>query len=40
MQPETDTFIDLTQDVSSDSKNEGNHPAGVVEDLGCPVICR
>ncbi|OWK01372.1 hypothetical protein Celaphus_00018956 [Cervus elaphus hippelaphus] len=40
MQPETvDTFIDLTQDVSSDSKNEGNHPAIVVEDLGCPVIC-
>ncbi|CAI9164322.1 unnamed protein product [Rangifer tarandus platyrhynchus] len=40
MQPETvDTFIDLTQDVSSDSKNEGNHPAVVVEDLGCPVIC-
>ncbi|KAB0355835.1 hypothetical protein FD755_021776 [Muntiacus reevesi] len=40
IQPETvDTFIDLTQDVSSDSKNEGNHPAVVVEDLGCPVIC-
>ncbi|MBW03710.1 CASP8-associated protein 2, partial [Eschrichtius robustus] len=40
MQPDTvDAFIDLTQDVSSDSKNEGNRPALAVEDLGCQVIC-
>ncbi|XP_007196024.2 CASP8-associated protein 2 isoform X2 [Balaenoptera acutorostrata] len=40
MQPGTvDAFIDLTQDVSSDSKNEGNRPALAVEDLGCQVIC-
>ncbi|XP_057595603.1 CASP8-associated protein 2 isoform X2 [Hippopotamus amphibius kiboko] len=40
MQPDTvGAFIDLTQDVSSDSKNEGNHPALAVEDLGCQVIC-
>lgn len=40
MQPETvDVFIDLTQDVSSESKNESNHPALPVEDLGCQVIC-
>lgn len=40
MQPDTvDAFIDLTQDVSSDSKNEGNCPALAVEDLGCQVIC-
>nr|XP_010947231.1 CASP8-associated protein 2 [Camelus bactrianus] len=40
MQPDTvDAFIDLTQDVSSDSKNEDNDPALAVEDLGCQVIC-
>ncbi|XP_058422608.1 CASP8-associated protein 2 isoform X2 [Diceros bicornis minor] len=40
MQPDTvDAFIDLTQDVSSESKNEGNCPALPVEGLGCQVIC-
>uniref|UniRef100_A0A8C3X1U9 CASP8-associated protein 2 n=1 Tax=Catagonus wagneri TaxID=51154 RepID=A0A8C3X1U9_9CETA len=40
MQPETvDAFIDLTQDVSSESKNESNQSALPVEDLGCQVIC-
>uniref|UniRef100_A0A452RAP4 CASP8-associated protein 2 n=1 Tax=Ursus americanus TaxID=9643 RepID=A0A452RAP4_URSAM len=40
MQPDTvDDFIDLTQDVSSESKNEGNCPALAVERLECQVIC-
>ncbi|KAM6181861.1 CASP8-associated protein 2 [Erethizon dorsatum] len=40
LQPETiDAFIDLTQDASSKSKNEGNHPSLAVEGLGCQVIC-
>uniref|UniRef100_A0A0P6J3Q0 CASP8-associated protein 2 n=1 Tax=Heterocephalus glaber TaxID=10181 RepID=A0A0P6J3Q0_HETGA len=40
LQPETiDAFIDLTQDASSKSKNEGNHPVLAVEDLECQVIC-
>ncbi|XP_037376006.1 CASP8-associated protein 2-like [Talpa occidentalis] len=33
-----DAFIDLTQDVSSESKNEGNCPLAI-EGLGCQVIC-
>lgn len=33
------TFIDLTQDASSESKNESNHSALAVEGLGCQVIC-
>ncbi|KAM5286751.1 CASP8-associated protein 2 isoform 2-T7 [Hipposideros larvatus] len=37
--PDTvDTFIDLTQDVSSESKNEDNCPALAVEHLGCQVL--
>ncbi|XP_044101467.1 CASP8-associated protein 2 isoform X2 [Neovison vison] len=40
MQPDTvDAFIDLTQDVSSESKNEGNCPALAVEHFECQVIC-
>ncbi|XP_046958202.1 CASP8-associated protein 2 [Lynx rufus] len=40
MQPDTvDAFIDLTQEVSSESKNESNHPALGVERLECQVIC-
>nr|XP_023505146.1 CASP8-associated protein 2 isoform X1 [Equus caballus]XP_023505147.1 CASP8-associated protein 2 isoform X2 [Equus caballus] len=40
MQPDTvGAFIDLTQDVSSESKNEGNCPALAVEGLRCQVIC-
>ncbi|XP_004628259.1 CASP8-associated protein 2 isoform X2 [Octodon degus] len=40
LKPETiDAFIDLTQDASSKSKNEGNHPVLAVEGLGCQVIC-
>ncbi|XP_023061070.1 CASP8-associated protein 2 isoform X2 [Piliocolobus tephrosceles] len=31
-------FIDLTQDASSETKSEGNHPELAVEDLGCGVI--
>uniref|UniRef100_A0A5F4WJ84 CASP8-associated protein 2 n=1 Tax=Callithrix jacchus TaxID=9483 RepID=A0A5F4WJ84_CALJA len=31
-------FIDLTQDASSESKSEDNHPELAVEDLGCGVI--
>ncbi|XP_032131137.1 CASP8-associated protein 2 isoform X5 [Sapajus apella] len=31
-------FIDLTQDASSESKSEDNHPKLAVEDLGCGVI--
>ncbi|KAG8524480.1 CASP8-associated protein 2, partial [Galemys pyrenaicus] len=39
MQPDAvDAFIDLTQDVSSESKNEGDCPLAI-EDLGCQVIC-
>ncbi|XP_016063617.1 PREDICTED: CASP8-associated protein 2 isoform X2 [Miniopterus natalensis] len=38
VQPDTvDAFIDLTQDVSSESKSEDNHPAG--GHLGCQVFC-
>ncbi|XP_077018531.1 CASP8-associated protein 2 isoform X1 [Tamandua tetradactyla] len=38
LQPDTvDVFIDLTQDASSESKDEGNHPLAV-ETLGCQVI--
>ncbi|XP_007949009.1 CASP8-associated protein 2 [Orycteropus afer afer] len=32
-------FIDLTQDASSESKNEGHHSAIADGDLGCQVIC-
>uniref|UniRef100_A0A8D2CTN0 CASP8-associated protein 2 n=1 Tax=Sciurus vulgaris TaxID=55149 RepID=A0A8D2CTN0_SCIVU len=32
-------FIDLTQDASSESKNEGNHPVLAIESLDCQVIC-
>ncbi|XP_055981202.1 CASP8-associated protein 2 [Sorex fumeus] len=32
-------FIDLTEDVSSESKNEGNQPLSTAPDLDCPVIC-
>ncbi|XP_049753264.1 CASP8-associated protein 2 isoform X2 [Elephas maximus indicus] len=32
-------FIDLTQDASSESKNEGNHSAVADGGLGCQVIC-
>ncbi|KAG3289929.1 caspase 8 associated protein 2, transcript variant X7 [Ictidomys tridecemlineatus] len=32
-------FIDLTQDASSESKNEGNHPVLAIEGLDCQVIC-
>uniref|UniRef100_A0A8C0MNN7 CASP8-associated protein 2 n=1 Tax=Canis lupus familiaris TaxID=9615 RepID=A0A8C0MNN7_CANLF len=40
MQPDTvDAFIDLTQDVSSESKNESNCPALAVERSECQVIC-
>ncbi|XP_037700022.1 CASP8-associated protein 2 isoform X2 [Choloepus didactylus] len=40
LQPDTvDAFIDLTQDASSESKNEGNHPSLAVENLECQVIC-
>ncbi|XP_023390577.1 CASP8-associated protein 2 isoform X1 [Pteropus vampyrus] len=39
VQPDTvDAFIDLTQDLSSESKNEDNCPALAVEHLGCPVL--
>uniref|UniRef100_A0A8C0WVQ6 CASP8-associated protein 2 n=1 Tax=Castor canadensis TaxID=51338 RepID=A0A8C0WVQ6_CASCN len=34
-----DAFIDLTQDASSESKNEGNRPVLAVEGLECQVIC-
>ncbi|XP_019598843.2 CASP8-associated protein 2 isoform X1 [Rhinolophus sinicus] len=40
VQPGTvDAFIDLTEDVSSESKNEDNCPALAVEHLGCQVLC-
>ncbi|XP_024407488.2 CASP8-associated protein 2 isoform X4 [Desmodus rotundus] len=40
VQPDTvDAFIDLTQDVSCESKSEDNHPALVVGHLGCQVFC-
>ncbi|XP_012493646.1 PREDICTED: CASP8-associated protein 2 [Propithecus coquereli] len=41
LQPDTtvDAFIDLTQDASSESKSESNHPALAVEGLGCQVVC-
>ncbi|XP_013366345.1 PREDICTED: CASP8-associated protein 2 isoform X3 [Chinchilla lanigera] len=34
-----DAFIDLTQDPSSKSDNEGHHPVLAVGGLGCQVIC-
>ncbi|XP_054425689.1 CASP8-associated protein 2 isoform X1 [Pteronotus mesoamericanus] len=34
-----DAFIDLTQDVSSESKSEDNHPTLEVGRLGCQVFC-
>ncbi|XP_066214964.1 CASP8-associated protein 2 isoform X1 [Saccopteryx leptura] len=40
MQSDTvDAFIDLTEDVSSESPNEDNDPALVVGHLGCQVFC-
>lgn len=40
IQPDTvDAFIDLTQEVSSESKNESNRPALAVERSECQVIC-
>ncbi|XP_035880369.1 CASP8-associated protein 2 isoform X6 [Phyllostomus discolor] len=40
VQPDTvDAFIDLTEDVSSESKSEDNHPALAVGHLGCQVFC-
>ncbi|XP_012579767.1 PREDICTED: CASP8-associated protein 2 [Condylura cristata] len=40
MQPDAvDAFIDLTQDVSSESKNEGTSPPLATHSLGCQVIC-
>ncbi|KAM7137171.1 CASP8-associated protein 2 isoform 2-T2 [Molossus nigricans] len=39
VQPDAvDAFIDLTQDVSSESKSEDNHPALAVGHLGCQVF--
>lgn len=34
-----DAFIDLTHDVSNESKNESNEPVLTVEGMGCQVIC-
>ncbi|XP_062954411.1 CASP8-associated protein 2 [Cynocephalus volans] len=34
-----DAFIDLTQDASSESKNDGDGPELAVEGLECQVIC-
>ncbi|XP_054577972.1 CASP8-associated protein 2 [Eptesicus fuscus] len=40
VQPGTvDAFIDLTQDVSSESKSDDHHPALAVGHLGCEVFC-
>ncbi|XP_073077067.1 CASP8-associated protein 2 isoform X2 [Manis javanica] len=40
MQPDNvGAFIDLTEDVSSESKTEGDPPALAVEHLECQVIC-
>nr|XP_004663696.1 CASP8-associated protein 2 isoform X2 [Jaculus jaculus] len=35
----TDAFIDLTQDATDESKNEGSNPMLAVEGLECQVIC-